>query len=144
MIYLIDSTQLTKPTYGMCLFWRLQWEKTLSINAAVHQERLLWQKQQQGMRSTWVVENERLKGRVQQLTRENYELTRQLKNERIRNRDEDAAVRREMRHVTTKARLEARAAHRLRVRESVAVQDAQVQIKQMEQVGNVLIAASFA
>ena len=111
-----------------------QWEKTLSIDAAVHQERLVWQKQQRGTRCGTVAENERLKERVQVLGRENYELTRMLKNERIRNRDEDASQRRSLRQAAAKARLETRAARRLQVMEAAAVQQANMQIKQLEEV----------
>lgn len=81
-----------------------------------------------------MAENERLKERVQVLGQENYELTRQLKNEKIRNRDEDASQRRSLRQAAAKARLETRAARRLQVMEAAAVQQAQMQIKQLEEV----------
>lgn len=81
-----------------------------------------------------MAENERLKERVQVLGHENYELTRILKNERIRNRDEDASQRRTLRQVAAKARLETRAARRLQVMEAATVQQAQMQIKQLEEV----------
>lgn len=81
-----------------------------------------------------MAENERLKERVQVLGQENYELTRMLKNERIRNRDEDASQRRSLRQAAAKARLETRAARRLQVMEAAAVQQAQMQIKQLEEV----------
>ncbi|XP_046456234.1 uncharacterized protein LOC124203590 isoform X6 [Daphnia pulex] len=110
-----------------------QWEKSLSIDAAIHQERLVWQRQQRGTRCGTVAENERLKERVQVLGHENYELTRMLKNEQIRNRDEDASQRRCLRQAAAKARLETRAARRLQVMEAAAVQQAQLQIKQLEE-----------
>lgn len=81
-----------------------------------------------------MAENERLKERVQVLGHENYELTRMLKNEQIRNRDEDASQRRCLRQAAAKARLETRAARRLQVMEAAAVQQAQLQIKQLEEV----------
>ena len=95
---------------------------------------MVWQKQQRGTRCGTVAENERLKERVQVLGRENYELTRMLKNERIRNRDEDASQRRSLRQAAAKARLETRAARRLQVMEAAAVQQANMQIKQLEEV----------
>lgn len=94
----------------------------------------MWQRQQRGTRCGTVAENERLKERVQVLGHENYELTRMLKNERIRNRDEDASQRRCLRQAAAKARLEIRAARRLQVMEAAAVQQAQLQIKQLEEV----------
>ena len=68
------------------------------------------------------------------LSRENYELTRALKNERIRNRDEEAAARRAERALATKARLESRAAQRLQVLEAAAVRQANLQIKHLQEV----------
>ena len=57
-----------------------------------------------------------------------------LKNEQIRNRDEDASQRRYLRQAAAKARLETRAARRLQVMEAAAVQQANAQIKQLEEV----------
>lgn len=100
----------------------------------MHQEKLVWQRQQRGAQCGTKAENERLKERVRTLGRENYELTRMLKNERIRNRDEDACQRRSLRQAAAKARLETRAARRLQVMEAAAVQQAHAQIKQLEEV----------
>lgn len=112
-------------------------KQSLSANAAVHHERLVWRKHQQVARSTLAMDNERLKGRIQQLSRENCELSRQLKNERIRNREEEAAERREMRQAVLKSRLDARAAHRFQVCQSVVVKEANMHIKQLEEVNYV-------
>lgn len=68
------------------------------------------------------------------LSRENFELVRQLQNERIRSRDERAASRREERAVQLKARLESRASYRLQVLEAAAVRQANLQIKQLQEV----------
>ncbi|KAI9559005.1 hypothetical protein GHT06_015794 [Daphnia sinensis] len=127
-----NSSAVTNEELKELKQW-FQWEKSLSIDAAIHQERLVWQRQQRGTRCGTMAENERLKERVQVLGQENYELTRMLKNERIRNRDEDASQRRSLRQAAAKARLETRAARRLQVMEAAAVQQAQMQIKQLEE-----------
>lgn len=106
----------------------------MSVTAAVHQEKLNWQKQQRRVRCNTLAENERLKEKVGQLTRENYELSRQLKNERIRNRDEDAGQRRAERQAAARARLETRAARRAVVTEAAAVQQANAHVKHLEEV----------
>lgn len=71
---------------------------------------------------------------MQQLHLDNYELTRMLQNQRILFRDEEAAARRAERLAATKARLESRAEQRLKVMEAAAVQEAHLQIKQLQEV----------
>ena len=101
---------------------------------AVNEERQLWQRQQQACRSTTMAENERLKERLREISRENYELERMLKNERIKHRDEDAGLRRSSRLAAAQARLETRAVRRLQVLQSAANQSAAAQVKHLQEV----------
>ena len=89
------------------------------------------------MRSNSAAENERLKQRLHQLQLDNYELTRIIQNERILVRSEEAAARRAERLAASKARLESRAAQRLQVMEAAAVKQANLHIKQLQEVLNV-------
>ena len=118
----------------------MQWDKSLCISVAVNEERQLWQRQQQASRSTTMAENERLKDKIRTLSRENYELQRQLKNERIKHRDEDAGLRRTSRLATAQARLETRSVRRLQVLQSAANQQAVAQVKQLQEVRSLCVA----
>ena len=81
-----------------------------------------------------MVENERLKERLREISRENYELERMLKNERIKHRDEDAGLRRSSRLAAAQARLETRAVRRLQVLQSAANQSTAAQVKHLQEV----------
>lgn len=98
-----------------------------SISEHFVQQRKIWQRQ--ALRSTLVLENERLKDKVQLLEYENYDLIRAIKNDKIRIRDGDVASRREQQQNIHKVRLQIQASQRLRIQASAALQQANLRIE---------------